>query len=297
MAMGNRTLDIVTSGTDNVGVGNAALQKITTHSANVAIGSEAGEDITGSSNTIIGFRAMELATAVNNSTVVGYQAGRSTAGSSVVFIGYQAGQNEANSSRLYIANSNTTTPLVYGEFDNHIFRNYASTAVTAAVQAGVHRIAHVTSGVAAAGFGVSAQHELEDAGGTEQVASEVATLWSVATAGAEQPLRRWTTYPAGSAGPGYGGYLTADDVDNNALTIIPNGTGDVTVGLRCMAFVSESAGGTAGGEFTCLNGGNVVLYTDGVDTLTLAVAADGSATLQRTAGAATFDVSMWMVWV
>jgi len=62
-------------------------------------------------------------------------------------------------------------------------------------------------------------------------------------------------------------------------------------------YVSESAGGTAGGATTVDNGAAVNLYNDGVDTLTLAVAADGSVTLQRTAGAATFDVSLWLVWV
>jgi hypothetical protein len=36
-----------------------------------------------------------------------------------VFLGYQAGQNETNSDRLYIDNTNTTTPLIYGEFDNN----------------------------------------------------------------------------------------------------------------------------------------------------------------------------------
>jgi hypothetical protein len=34
-----------------------------------------------------------------------------------VFIGWQAGQNETNSDRLYISNSSTSTPLIFGVFD------------------------------------------------------------------------------------------------------------------------------------------------------------------------------------
>ena len=37
-----------------------------------------------------------------------------------VFLGNKAGQNETGSNKLYIANSNTATPLIYGEFDNSI---------------------------------------------------------------------------------------------------------------------------------------------------------------------------------
>ena len=38
-------------------------------------------------------------------------------GNSNVFIGYKAGYNETGSNKLHIANSNTVTPLIYGEFD------------------------------------------------------------------------------------------------------------------------------------------------------------------------------------
>jgi hypothetical protein len=35
-------------------------------------------------------------------------------------LGWRAGYNETGSNKLYIANSDTTTPLIYGEFDNEI---------------------------------------------------------------------------------------------------------------------------------------------------------------------------------
>jgi hypothetical protein len=39
-------------------------------------------------------------------------------GNNNVFLGSGAGYNETGSNKLYISNSNTSTPLIYGEFDN-----------------------------------------------------------------------------------------------------------------------------------------------------------------------------------
>jgi hypothetical protein len=52
-----------------------------------------------------------------NNTYLGYQAGYTNAtGSGNVSLGYQAGYSETGSNKLYIANSNTATPLIYGDF-------------------------------------------------------------------------------------------------------------------------------------------------------------------------------------
>ena len=55
---------------------------------------------------------------LSQNTAIGSQSGYSiTTGGSNVLIGYQAGYNLTNqSNQLYIANSNTTTPLIYGLF-------------------------------------------------------------------------------------------------------------------------------------------------------------------------------------
>ena len=37
-------------------------------------------------------------------------------GTDNIFIGYQAGYNETGSNKLYISNSNTSNPLIYGDF-------------------------------------------------------------------------------------------------------------------------------------------------------------------------------------
>lgn len=89
------------TGTDNTFLGYNAGNANTSADYGVFIGSGAGEaNTTGSNNVFIGYQA-------------GYT---NTTGASNVFIGYQAGYNETGSNRLYIDNSNTTTPLIFGNF-------------------------------------------------------------------------------------------------------------------------------------------------------------------------------------
>jgi hypothetical protein len=64
----------------------------------VAVGRQAGYELTGNQNVLLG-------------PLAGYKAG-----SGNVMIGYASGENEAGSNKLYIANSNTATPLIFGEF-------------------------------------------------------------------------------------------------------------------------------------------------------------------------------------
>ena len=73
---------------------------------------------TGSNNTFDGVDAGFNNTTGERNTYIGFSAGRSnTTGSDNVFLGYNAGQAETGSNKLYIDNSGTATPLVYGEFD------------------------------------------------------------------------------------------------------------------------------------------------------------------------------------
>lgn len=107
-----------TTGPCNTFVGFGAGNQNTTGSCNTYLGSGAGsENILGSGNTAIGIAAGGKNTG-NDNTFLGTSAGdANVTGSANVFIGFQAGRNEAGSNRLYIANSETATPLVYGEFD------------------------------------------------------------------------------------------------------------------------------------------------------------------------------------
>ncbi|MCK7461966.1 MAG: hypothetical protein MZU84_07870 [Sphingobacterium sp.] len=66
----------------------------------------------------------------SNNTYLGRNAGfYNQNGSGNVFIGYGAGANELGSNRLYIANANTTDPLIYGEFDNSYLKFNANNTV------------------------------------------------------------------------------------------------------------------------------------------------------------------------
>ncbi len=85
---------------------------------NTFMGYYAGfSNTTGSFNTFIGFQAGTFNTTGDFNTFMGDNAGFSnTTGGGNVFLGYNAGYNETGSNKLYIANSFTANPLIYGDF-------------------------------------------------------------------------------------------------------------------------------------------------------------------------------------
>lgn len=116
----------------------------------VAIGTSCGITMTGNSNTVIGFEAGRLTTTGANNTFIGCTAGRSNvSGSGSVFIGYQAGYNELNSNKLYIANSSTATPLIYGDFNTAALTINGTATIT-----GTTTLATALSGLLKATAGV-----------------------------------------------------------------------------------------------------------------------------------------------
>ncbi|HPF10789.1 MAG TPA: tail fiber domain-containing protein [Flavobacteriaceae bacterium] len=140
-AIGHQALRLAT-GNQNVGVGMQALSNTSTGFANAVLGTQASvSNTTGVGNTVMGYQASYHNTTgsdnvflgriagynvIGNQNVmvgsnVGYSASsRSLSGS--VFIGYQAGTNETSDNRLYIENSFSSYPLIYGEFDNDLVR-------------------------------------------------------------------------------------------------------------------------------------------------------------------------------
>jgi len=91
--------------------------------------------------------------------------------------------------------------------------------------------------------------------------------------------------------------IAANNVAGVAVEIIANGARDVTAGLYARALITPSAGAQDHGLAYCANNSSTELYNDRTDVLTLAVAADGSATLQRTSGSTlTFDVILIAIW-
>ena len=118
-------------GSQSVGIGRRALYGNQYGSVasnySVGVGFWAGQHSYGNYNVLLGAEAGEgvfQQSTFVNTVAVGYQAGTAlTTGGSNILIGYQAGSTlTTESNKLYIENSNSTTPLIYGEFDNDILR-------------------------------------------------------------------------------------------------------------------------------------------------------------------------------
>ncbi|MCP4711230.1 MAG: hypothetical protein GY869_21635, partial [Planctomycetes bacterium] len=136
-AVGRQALYSNTTGTGNSAMGDDALYSNTDGDLNSAMGASALHDnITGSYNSAMGFATLSKNTTGDNNVGVGHYANyynqtgsnntaigfKAGAGSSLhnksgnVFIGYRAGYNELGDNKLYIANSDTGPPLIYGDF-------------------------------------------------------------------------------------------------------------------------------------------------------------------------------------
>lgn len=122
VAVGNNAMRSTTTGGSNVAVGKDALRDNTTGEKNTSVGRNThNRGVSGSNNTVVGESALFYNTSGNNNTVLGNGAfANNTNGSGNVVLGFQAGYNETGSNKLYIENSNSATPLIYGEFDNNL---------------------------------------------------------------------------------------------------------------------------------------------------------------------------------
>ena len=121
------------SGFGNIFIGNVAGATNIAGFNNIFIGSQAGfnekgvnnmflgsgsgfNHQNGHANVFIGQQAgYDNINGLNN-TFLGYMSGHKNVGYDNVFLGHQAGYNELGSSKLYISNSSTATPLIYGDF-------------------------------------------------------------------------------------------------------------------------------------------------------------------------------------
>lgn len=126
----------------------------TTNTANTVVGWLGGMSMTGGvNNTLIGFRnaqllssgdwntivgseaANKLTTGYRN-TIIGYRAGWNGAanGFGNILIGNRAGEGQAISNKLIISNSETTTPLIEGDFASPELKINGDARVTGATQ-------------------------------------------------------------------------------------------------------------------------------------------------------------------
>lgn len=97
---------------------------------------------------------------------------------------------------------------------------------------------------------------------------------------------------------GSGGFLFVNQasVGGTLVTVIPDGSGDVTERLCYVGCAVNSAGYSIGLNPGFINVGSDITISNSGNTLVAAVTAGGAFTLQATAGAATWIVLFWVFW-
>jgi hypothetical protein len=113
------------AGSGSIGDNNVMLglrsRFSSTGSHNLVIGNYAGYGSSGNNSTHIGNYAGYFSNG-SNSVVLGYHAGYGASGDNCVYIGQQAGSFNALNNLLMIDNSNTSTPLIFGNFATNLLR-------------------------------------------------------------------------------------------------------------------------------------------------------------------------------
>lgn len=149
VAVGGFAMGYGEAGTESVAVGHESLLYDNTATVaggyNTAVGTGSMRSSTdGQYNVALGYRALRDATAAVETVAVGANSGGT--GSNNVFIGNYAGNGSTASNVLYIANSNTTTPLIYGEFDNKKLTINGSLKLTEATREKIYITGTASSG-------------------------------------------------------------------------------------------------------------------------------------------------------
>jgi hypothetical protein len=131
-SLGNYSLSNNTFGFDNVAIGDSVLSKNVGGSGNwgweygtwnTAVGSKALlNNSSGSKNTAIGWSTLKNNETGKRNVAVGYGAGFTATGNDNLFLGSYAGYYETGDNKLYIENSNSQNPLIYGDFENDSVR-------------------------------------------------------------------------------------------------------------------------------------------------------------------------------
>lgn len=123
------------TGEQNVFLGSYAGYNMNGGGYNILIGHQTGYRSSGIGtmyySTLIGCQSF-VGSGASGNTALGYRTGYSSVtGGANSFFGYKAGYYELGSNKLYIANSDDRTPLIFGEFDNNkLVANAAITLIT-----------------------------------------------------------------------------------------------------------------------------------------------------------------------
>jgi len=123
-AVGSFAMSYNESGVFNTAIGGQSFLENVSGDENVAIGyTTARRNTSGSTNICIGNWANYYNQEGNHNVIIGIRAGKGTqphSKSGNIFIGYRAGFYDTTDNKLYINNSDTIAPLLYGEFDNKL---------------------------------------------------------------------------------------------------------------------------------------------------------------------------------
>jgi len=118
----------------NVAIGWLTMPSLTTGLKNTVVGASSGFSlVSGADNTAFGNNSLVLVTTGSYNTAIGANAGFSATGSGNIFIGHQAGNLQTGGdNKLWIANTNTLTPLIKGDFAVGLLQFYTtgSTQIT-----------------------------------------------------------------------------------------------------------------------------------------------------------------------
>ena len=144
IAIGYNALCSNTTGSTNIAIGNYALLRNIYGCNNIAIGCSAlSYNTCGCNNIANGYGTLLYNKFGCNNIAIGYQTLCSNiTGSTNIAIGYTAGYYETGSSKLYIANSSTTHPLIFGDFSTNCaiiygaFKTSGATSLLVAPAAG-----------------------------------------------------------------------------------------------------------------------------------------------------------------
>ncbi len=120
-ALGSHSMYENGSGFLNVALGYNSLENITDGDHNLSAGAySSGVNTTGSENVSLGYGTDYFNDGGSQNVIIGTHAGRGSSGnnkSGNIFIGYKAGYNETGSNKLYIDNSDNSSPLIGGDFN------------------------------------------------------------------------------------------------------------------------------------------------------------------------------------
>ena len=189
------SLNLNTQGSQNIAIGNFSLEQNTIQSNNAVLGYCAVRFLTsGEQNTMVGNFAGQNLLSGSQNVYLGYASGRSSAGTGNVLIGNQSGENLVASNRLFIENTNSSLPLIYGEFDNDVLKvngefriNKVATTNNEAVIKNDNRYVHQTDnnlsfGVGGNEFLMASRESINETGGIRGDGDNIA-IWAPADFG------------------------------------------------------------------------------------------------------------------